>query len=172
MTNHYATLRLPPTATDDEIKSAYRRLAREAHPDMSQGGTDAFCALAAAYQVLSDPARRRAYDLEFQRWLKSVGALACGKCGAANHVPPFRGEQRAVCGRCKADLGITEESRRAAAREALVYQAATVVDDLGGEVLAMAHDALRLGLGRLRKRWGLQRTDESRPTSNDPTRKR
>jgi len=61
------------------------------------------------------------------------------------------------------DLGITDDHRRAAAREALVYQAATVVDDLGGEVLAIAHDVLRRGLGRLRKRWEL---------SNKPSKKR
>jgi curved DNA-binding protein CbpA len=173
MTNHYATLRLSPNATEDEIKSAYRKLAREAHPDVNKGGTEQFCALAAAYEVLSEPARRRAYDVEFQRWLKSVGALACSKCGAANHVPPFHGEQKPVCGRCKSDLGITDEYRRAAAREALVYQAATVVDDLGGEVLAIAHDALRLGIGRLRRRWGLARADESQATfSNEPSKKR
>lgn len=168
MTNHYATLRLSPTATDDEIKSAYRRQAREAHPDLSGGGGEAFRALAAAYEVLSDPMRRRSYDTDFQHWLKSVGAMACGACGAANHVPPFHGEQRAVCGRCKADLGLSEQSRRAAAREALVYQAATVVDDVGGEMLAMAHEALRIGLGRLRHRWGLGRAVKH----NDPTRKR
>jgi curved DNA-binding protein CbpA len=173
MTNYYATIWLSPNATEDEIKSAYRKLAREAHPDVNKGGTEQFCALAAAYEVLSEPARRRAYDVEFQRWLKSVGALACSKCGAANHVPPFHGEQKPVCGRCKSDLGITDDHRRAAAREALVYQAATVVDDLGGEVLAIAHDALRLGLGRLRRRWGLSRPDESQAAlSNKPSKKR
>lgn len=163
MTNHYATLRVSPSATEEQIKSAYRKLAREAHPDVNKDGTEQFRALAATYEVLSDPARRRAYDVEFLRWLKAVGALACSKCGAANHVPPFHGEQKPVCGRCKLDLGITDDHRRTAAREALVYQAATVVDDLGGEVLAIAHDVLRRGLGRLRKRWEL---------SNEPSKKR
>lgn len=173
MTNHYAALRLAPTATVDEIKAAYRRLAREAHPDVTKGGTEQFCALAAAYEVLSEPSRRRTYDVGFQRWLKSLCALACPQCGAANQVPPFHGEQKPVCGRCKSDLPVTQDSRRAAAREALVYQAATVVDDLGGEVLAIAHDALRVGLGRLRRHWGLAHPNDTKASDGpDSSKKR
>ena len=62
---HYAALGLPPTATQRQIRAAYRRLARETHPDR-QGGDLAserrFKRIARAYEVLGDPARRRAYD--------------------------------------------------------------------------------------------------------------
>lgn len=155
MISHYATLGVPETAQPEEIRSAYRRLAREVHPDVNPAGAERFYALAAAYDVLSDPVRRREYDAELTRWHTSIGAMSCPKCGTTNRVPPFRADQKPVCRRCKADLGVTEKQRRATAREALIYQAATVAEDLGGEMLAMAHDALRLGIGRLRQRWGL-----------------
>ena len=166
MTNHYATLRLSPTATDDGSRAPIAgRLARHI-PTLSS--SEAFHTLAAAYEVLSDPMRRRSYDTDFQHWLKSVGAMACGamRRGEPRSAVSRRAARR--CGGRRKDLAFSEQSRRAAAREALVYQAATVVDDVGGEMLAMAHEALRIGLGRLRYRWGLGRAVKH----NDPTRKR
>ena len=62
MTNHYTTLGLTATATLAEIKTAYRKLASEHHPD--KGGDKALMqAVNAAYEVLSDPRRRELYDL-------------------------------------------------------------------------------------------------------------
>ena len=62
---HYAVLGLPPTATQRQIRAAYRRLARETHPDR-QGGDPAserrFKRIARAYEGLGDPVRRQAYD--------------------------------------------------------------------------------------------------------------
>ncbi len=60
---HYARLGLAPTASRPAIVTAYRRLARRLHPDVpGTGNVAAFVALKAAYDVLHDPARRRAYD--------------------------------------------------------------------------------------------------------------
>jgi curved DNA-binding protein CbpA len=63
--DHYAVLELPATATQREIRAAYRRLARATHPD-GHGGDPAlerrFKRIARAYEVLGDPSRRRAYD--------------------------------------------------------------------------------------------------------------
>jgi DnaJ domain len=68
---HYDTLRIPPTATDAEIREAYRRLAREYHPDRqasagsaagSVAGPSSMSAINEAYRVLGDPARRAVYD--------------------------------------------------------------------------------------------------------------
>lgn len=161
MINHYATLGLPQTATPEEIKRAYHRLARKVHPDVNPAGAAQFVALTAAQEVLCDAARRRVYDAELEHWLKSAGALACPHCGTANRVPPFRPGQKPVCGACQTDLPVTETQRRAVVREALITQAVRVADDLGGDVLSLAHDALRLGLGRLRQRWGLARVTEA-----------
>ncbi|MEK6286850.1 MAG: J domain-containing protein [Acidobacteriota bacterium] len=64
MTDLYGILGLTPRATSDEIKSAYRRLARKYHPDVSASPDSAarFVRINRAYQVLSDPRRRAAYD--------------------------------------------------------------------------------------------------------------
>ena len=61
----YATLGVARTATGEEIKKAYRRLAREHHPDANAGDPQAaerFKAISHAYEVLSDPERRQRYD--------------------------------------------------------------------------------------------------------------
>ena len=62
--DYYATLGVEPTAGDAEIKTAYRRLARKYHPDVSKeaGAEDKFKAVNEAYEALRDPAKRQAYD--------------------------------------------------------------------------------------------------------------
>ena len=60
----YQILGLPRTASQDEIQRAYRRLARENHPDVNAdpGAEDRFKNISEAYNVLSDPQTRRRYD--------------------------------------------------------------------------------------------------------------
>ena len=67
MATHYDTLGVAPTASLDEIRRAYHRLARRHHPDVQAGTSDdgqAMEALNEAWAVLRDPARRRTYDDE------------------------------------------------------------------------------------------------------------
>lgn len=61
----YEILGIQRTATQEDIKKAYRRLARELHPDSSgdPGTEERFKEVTAAYEILSDPARRQQYDL-------------------------------------------------------------------------------------------------------------
>jgi curved DNA-binding protein len=62
--DYYSVLGVEPNAGEAEIKSAYRRLARKYHPDVSKepGAEERFKAVNEAYEALRDPARRRAYD--------------------------------------------------------------------------------------------------------------
>jgi len=63
--DYYAILGVEPDASPEEIRRAYRRLARQYHPDVNNGDPEAeerFKAISQAYQVLSDPQRRAAYD--------------------------------------------------------------------------------------------------------------
>jgi curved DNA-binding protein len=61
--SHYDTLKVTETATPEEIKKAYRRLASKHHPDKG-GNTDEFQRIEEAYRVLSNPESRQRYDLE------------------------------------------------------------------------------------------------------------
>lgn len=61
MPNHYEVLGIPASASPDEVRHAYRRLVKTAHPDRA-GDRARFQLITEAYAVLSDPARRAAYD--------------------------------------------------------------------------------------------------------------
>ncbi len=65
MADHYETLGVSREATPDEIKKAYRRLARELHPDVNPGAdaSEKFKSVTHAYDVLSDAQQRQQYDL-------------------------------------------------------------------------------------------------------------
>jgi len=77
--DYYAILGLNPDADEQAIKQAYRKLARQYHPDVNPGDKKAeerFKEINEAYQALSDPERRRKYDelrSYYQRWQRSGG---------------------------------------------------------------------------------------------------
>src|ERR1043165_4907275 len=65
MADYYNTLGVQRTASDDDIKKAYRKLAMTYHPDRNNGSKEAeerFKAITEAYDVLRDPNKRAAYD--------------------------------------------------------------------------------------------------------------
>ena len=74
--DHYTTLGLHRNCTDAQIRTAYRLLAKQLHPDVNGGSREAVAhtqALNTAYETLSDPARRREYDRELAAPPKTAG---------------------------------------------------------------------------------------------------
>eukprot|EP00667_Euglena_gracilis_P007607 EG_transcript_7684 len=72
--DYYSTLGISKTATEDEIKKAYRKLAMKYHPDKNPDDKDAaekkFKLVSEAYEVLSDPEKRKIYDKYGEEGLK------------------------------------------------------------------------------------------------------
>gem|GEM_PF-6043302 len=66
--NYYNILGIERTATEGEIKKAYKGLARECHPDMGDGSSEEkFKDINEAKEILSDSGRRREYDEDLKR---------------------------------------------------------------------------------------------------------
>jgi curved DNA-binding protein CbpA len=70
--SHYDTLGLHPACSENDIKLAYRKLAKEHHPDREGGDAERMAAINQAYEVLSDPERRAHYDATGLSDLKTV----------------------------------------------------------------------------------------------------
>ncbi len=68
--DYYATLGVERTASDEEIRKAYRTLARSTHPDIDKtsGAADRFKLISEAYEVLKDPKTRKRYDELGANW--------------------------------------------------------------------------------------------------------
>ena len=80
--DYYALLKIRRDATQDEVKRAYRRLARELHPDVNPDPEtqERFKEITQAYEVLSDTDKRRMYDM-------GVDPFAASTAGAGVRVP-------------------------------------------------------------------------------------
>src|SRR2546423_9282656 len=82
-TDYYAVLGIERTASEAEIKSAYRSLARRYHPDVAKDKVQAeahFKEINQAYEVLSDPQKRRVYD-QYGSVPNGAGGMGSGFSG-------------------------------------------------------------------------------------------
>ena len=62
--DYYQILEIQNNASSDDIKKAFRQLSLKYHPDVNSEGSDKFKEINEAFQVLSDPEKRRNYDLK------------------------------------------------------------------------------------------------------------
>ena len=116
--DYYALLGVRKDASAHEIKSAYRRLARELHPDVNPDPETAekFKEINQAYNVLSDPEKRQMYDLGGDPFAGADAAAGFGGFGAAGF--PFSDFVDAVFGAAgqSASRGPRSRARRRPAR--------------------------------------------------------
>src|SRR5262245_65695235 len=92
--NFYEVLGVTRDATPDEIKRAYRKAAREHHPDANDGDPQAearFKELSVAYEVLSDPDKRQQYDLYGEAAVGGPGGDPFGAGGFGDIFDAFFG---------------------------------------------------------------------------------
>src|SRR5215469_6104305 len=86
--DYYETLGVPRNASEDDIRKAYRKLARKYHPDLNPGdkaAEDRFKNVQEAYDVLNDAKKKQMYDTV--GYYSDIGSSASGGAGAGRTHP-------------------------------------------------------------------------------------
>lgn len=127
MNDYYADLGVGREATAEEIKRAYRRLARKLHPDVNQGADaeEQFKRVSLAYEVLGDPDKRRSYDLGVDPFATGGGSGGFGGQGFS-----FSDVMDAFFGGAATQRGPRSRSHRG--QDALVRMQIELVDAVFG----------------------------------------
>lgn len=97
--DHYKALEVPPDASQEAIKDAWRRIAKASHPDRNPNDEAAvarFVRASEAYEVLSDPVRRQRYDLSLRVVVRAPRPWDDDIVWAPRGGAPRRGVRRAV----------------------------------------------------------------------------
>ncbi len=124
--DYYETLGVSKTATDDEIKSAFRKLARKFHPDVAKdkkGAEEKFKQINEAYEVLSDKEKRAKYDQLGADWNQPGGFQPPPNWGPQRRGgggTPFGtgdGGGAGICGQVSIHFSASGAAQRAAFRK-------------------------------------------------------
>jgi DnaJ-class molecular chaperone len=159
--DYYEVLGLPRTATDEDIRKEYRKLARQHHPDVNPGDKSAeekFKEINEAYQVLSDPEKRKQYDALGPDWQAGSnstpppGWQTSGSGGFRGYGDAFGGENgfsdffESMFGRggrgrtsfrskgdnVEAEVGLTLEDAHHGVKRGIAFDAAEPCHNCGG----------------------------------------
>ncbi|ABW12853.1 heat shock protein DnaJ domain protein [Parafrankia sp. EAN1pec] len=141
----YEVLGIVRTATDAEIRAAYRRAAKHAHPDAG-GSPRSFQRVHAAYRVLGDPARRHAYDLGVAR-----SAEARARPGASPSTPSTPADAGGRAGGVsrpvsRADGGVPHPDARERRRYLIAMAVCLLLFVLAGTVVRLFSVPAALGM--------------------------
>ncbi|MGO9341142.1 MAG: molecular chaperone DnaJ [Acidimicrobiales bacterium] len=108
--DYYSVLGVPETASEKELTRAYRKLAKQYHPDTNPGAEERFKEITAAYDVVGDPAKRKEYDE-----VRKLGPMARGMpggFGGSTGGATFRLDDLGDLGDLFGNLGNFGRSRR------------------------------------------------------------
>ena len=166
--NYYRILGVGPSADEKEIKSAYRKLAMQYHPDSrlptengSNESADAsFLLVTEAYKCLSNITTRKQFDIELEIYLSARSACICGHCGSINRIREIPPDKEAVCGTCRLIIPLSVEERqrinsnRSSKRKAQNKTAKRVMSTLAVEAKSIAGEMAMAGLRAVARRLG------------------
>jgi molecular chaperone DnaJ len=145
-TDYYAVLGVPKDAGQDDIKKAYRKLARELHPDINPAEVDRMKEVTEAYSVLSDPEKRQRYDLGGSDMFGGMGGFGgAGFGGLGDIMDAFfggggpgaggggrRGRGCATAPTCWSRLELDLPETAFGANKDVSYDSAIVCDECSG----------------------------------------
>lgn len=136
---------------EEELKSAFRKCSRSVHPDHG-GSNEAFYAVREAYQVLSDPVKRREWERAYVFEAAAQGHIACPNCMAVNRIRAFKQTEAVFCARCKTPLEITPEQRTKRYKAAIKESVGDLVLTIGAETGDIAKQAIIEGARALKRK--------------------
>ena len=87
-TKYYNLLGVSPTASDDELKKSYRKLALKYHPDKNPNEGERFKAISQAYEILSNPEKRKIYDHGGENAIKQGHSSSGGASAYSDFTAP------------------------------------------------------------------------------------